>query len=65
MRYTIQRPATIWIETIVEDSATLEDALTMADEHFEQGDYIELQGTWDIDDSRYWTQDQNGQEKYA
>lgn len=65
MRYTIQRPATIWIETIVEDSATLEDALTMADEQFEQGDYIELQGTWDIDDSRYWTQDQNGQEKYA
>jgi hypothetical protein len=65
MRYTIQRPATIWIETIVEDSATLDDALAMADEQFQQGDYIEIQGTWDIDDSRYWTQDETGKVEYV
>jgi hypothetical protein len=64
-RFTVQRPATIWIETVVEDSATLEDAIEMADEQFEQGDYIEIQGTWDIDDTRYWSQDELGEVKYA
>jgi hypothetical protein len=64
-KYTIQRPLTVWVETIVEDFDTLEDALEVADENFKNGDYIELDGTFSIDYDRYWSQDSTGEVKYA
>lgn len=64
MRYTIQRPATIWIETVVE-ADNLDEAIDLADEDFNSGDYVEMIQTWDIDFDRIWTQDQTGQESYA
>ena len=64
MRYTIQRPATIWIETVVE-ADNLEEATELADKDFNSGEYVEMIQTWDIDFDRIWTQDQTGQESYA
>lgn len=60
MKYTVQRPAIIWVETIVEDAASLEDALLFADEQLKQGDYIEIEGTWEIDQNRHWIQTHDG-----
>lgn len=60
MRYTVQKPAVIWLETIVEDAASLEDALLFADEQLAQGDCIEIEGTWEIDRNRYWVQTHDG-----
>lgn len=60
MKYTVQRPAVIWLETVVEDAASLEDALLFADEQLSQGDYIEIEGTWEIDHNRYWIQTHDG-----
>jgi hypothetical protein len=65
MKYTIQRPLTVWVETVVEDFETLEDALEVADENFKNGDYIELDGTFDINYDKYWSQDETGAVKYV
>lgn len=65
MKYTIQRPLTVWVETIVEDFDTLEDALEVADENFKNGDYIELDGTFDINYDKYWSQDELGKVAYV
>jgi hypothetical protein len=65
MKYTIQRPLTVWVETVVEDLETLEDALEVADENFKNGDYIELDGTFDINYDKYWSQDETGAVKYV
>jgi hypothetical protein len=65
MKYTIQRPLTVWVETIVEDFDTLEDALEVADENFRNGDYIELDGTFDINYDKYWSQDELGKVAYV
>jgi len=65
MKYTIQRPLTVWVETVVEDFATLEDALEVADENFKNGDYIELDGTFDINYDKYWSQDETGKVAYV
>jgi hypothetical protein len=65
MKYTIQRPLTVWVETVVEDFDTLEDALEVADENFKNGDYIELDGTFDINYDKYWSQDQTGKVAYV
>ena len=59
MRYTIQRPATIWIETVVEaDDINL--AIELADKDFNSGEYVEMIQTWDIDFERYWIQNETG-----
>lgn len=63
MRYTIQRPSTIWIETVVE-ADTLEEARELADKDFDSGDYLTMEQTYEIDYDRIWIQDENGREYY-
>ena len=63
MKYTIQRPSTIWIETVVE-ADTLEEARQLADKDFDSGDYLTMEQTYEIDYDRIWIQDENGREYY-
>ena len=63
MRYTIQRPSTIWIETVVE-ADTLEEARELADKDFDSGDYLTMEQTYEVDYDRIWIQDENGREYY-
>ena len=63
MRYTIQRPSSIWIETVVE-ADTLEEARELADKGFDSGDYLTMEQTYEIDYDRIWIQDENGREYY-
>jgi hypothetical protein len=63
MKYTVQRPAIIWIETVVE-AEDLDQALELADTKFQKGDYLEIDGTWEIDYERFWVQDESGKEAY-
>jgi len=63
MKYTVQRPAIIWIETVVE-AEDLDQALELADTKFQKGDYVEMDGTWEIDYERFWVQDESGKEDY-
>lgn len=63
-KFTIQRPATIWIETVVE-ADNLDEALHLADDDFSNGEYIEIDGTWNVDFDKYWTQDEKGETTYA
>jgi hypothetical protein len=63
MKYTVQRPAIIWIETVVE-AEDLDQALELADTKFQKGDYLEMEGTWEIDYERFWVQDESGIEAY-
>jgi hypothetical protein len=63
MKYTVQRPAIIWIETEVE-AEDLDQALELADTKFQKGDYVEMDGTWEIDYERFWVQDESGKEAY-
>ena len=59
MRYTIQRPATIWLETVVE-ADNIDEATELADKDFNSGEYVEMIQTWDIDFERYWIQNALG-----
>jgi hypothetical protein len=61
MKYTIQRPATIWLETVVEADG-IDEAIELADKDFNSGDYVEMIQTWDIDFDRFFTQDEKGNE---
>jgi hypothetical protein len=54
--WTVQRPATIWIETKVK-AETLEQALELADVEFSNGEYKEDEDSFSIDDQRYWAMD--------
>jgi hypothetical protein len=63
MKYTIQRPVITWIETVVE-AEDLEEALELADTDFQKGDYVEIEGSWEIDYERFWSQDESGKEIY-
>jgi hypothetical protein len=63
MRYTIQRPSSIWIETVVE-AETLEEARELADKDFDSGDYQTMEMTYEIDYDRIWIQDETGKEYY-
>ena len=60
--YRIQRPSTTWIETTVE-ADSFEQALELADEQFEDGEYKEVDETFDIDYDRYWIEDEDGEVK--
>lgn len=64
MRYTIQRPSTIWIETVVE-ADSLEEARELADTDFDNGDYLTMEQTYEIDYDRIWIQDETGKETYV
>jgi hypothetical protein len=55
--WTLQRPATIWIQTKVE-AETLEQALELADVEFSNGEYKEDEDSFSIDDQRYWAMDE-------
>jgi hypothetical protein len=59
MKYTVQRPQIVWIETEVH-APHLSEALRLADEDFESGNYFTLDATWENDYARYWVQDENG-----
>jgi hypothetical protein len=59
MKYTVQRPQIVWIETEVH-APHLSEALRLADEDFESGNYFTLDATWENDYNRYWVQDENG-----
>lgn len=61
MEYRIQRPSTAWIETTVE-ADSLEEALKLADENFNNGDFEELSNTFEIDYDKFWSEDENGKE---
>jgi hypothetical protein len=62
MEYRVQRPSVVWIEKTVEANS-FEEALEMADEEFESGEYKELDDTFDIDYDRYWIEDEDGETK--
>lgn len=65
MKYTIQRPLTVWVEVVVDEADNLEEALEQADVMFNDGDYAELDGTFDINYDKYWSQDELGAVKYV
>ena len=65
MKYTIQRPLTVWVEVVVDEADNLEEALEKADEMFRDGDYIELHDTFEIDYYRHWVQDATGKVSYV
>jgi hypothetical protein len=58
--YRIQRPSTVWIETTVE-ADSFEEALEKADEQLYEGDYEEVDDTFDIDYDRFWAEDEDGE----
>jgi hypothetical protein len=62
MEYRVQRPSTTWIETKVE-ADSFEQALELADDQFYEGDYEEVDDTFDIDYDRYWIEDENEETK--
>jgi hypothetical protein len=62
MEYRVQRPSSVWIETTVE-ADSFEQALELADEQFSQGEYQELDDTFEVNYDRYWIEDENGETK--
>jgi hypothetical protein len=62
MEYRVQRPSSVWIETIVE-AEDFDEALELADKAYSNGDFEELDGTWEIDYDRYWIEDENEETK--
>ena len=54
--WTVQRPATIWIQTKVE-ADTLQEALELADTEFSNGEYTEDEESFSIDYYQYWAMD--------
>ena len=60
--YRVQRPSTIWIQTTVE-AQSFDEALELADEQFENGEYRDIEDTFDIDYDRYWIEDEDGETK--
>jgi len=59
MRYTVQRPQIVWVETVVY-ADTLEEALELGDERIKQGDYLTLDQTIEINFEQYWVGDEDG-----
>jgi hypothetical protein len=63
MKYTVQRPVVMWVETVVE-AEDKDLALDLADTNFEKGDYLEIEMSSEVDYERYWIQDDLGKEFY-
>jgi hypothetical protein len=59
MEYRVQRPSSVWIETVVE-ADSFEQALELADEQFGSGDFSELDTTWEIHYDRHYIADETG-----
>lgn len=64
MEYRVQRPTSVWIETRVE-ADSFEEALELADEQFQSGDFDEIDDTWETNWDRYWIEDENGETEEA
>jgi hypothetical protein len=62
MEYRVQRPTTVWVETTVE-AEDFDQALDLADEQFRNGDFSELDDTWETNWDRYWIEDETGETK--
>ena len=62
MEYRLQRPSSIWIETVVE-ADNFDQALELADQQFRNGDFSELDTTWEVDFDRYYITDETGNTK--
>ena len=62
MEYRVQRPSSVWIETTVE-ADSFEQALELADEQFSQGEYQELDDTFEVNYDRFWIEDEDGETK--
>lgn len=60
MEYRVQRPATVWVQTKVEANS-FDEALELADEEFSDGNFEELDDTWELDYDRFWTEDEAGE----
>jgi hypothetical protein len=58
--YKVQRPSTVWIETTVEANS-FEEAVELADKAYSNGDFEELDNTFEIDYDRSWIEDENGE----
>jgi predicted metal-dependent hydrolase len=61
MKYTVQRPLTVWVEVVVDEADSVDGALEKAEKMFVEGDYIELHDTFEIDYYRHWVQDEKGE----
>jgi hypothetical protein len=59
MKYTVQRPTEIWVETVVEANS-LEQAIELADKDFDSGDYQTLEGTYGVNYDHAWIQAPDG-----
>jgi hypothetical protein len=64
MEYRVQRPTTVWIETTVE-AEDFDQAIELADKEFRNGDFSEVDDTWETNWDRYWIEDETGETKEA
>lgn len=60
MEYRVQRPTSVWVETKVE-ADSFEEAIELADEKFQSGDFDEVDDTWETNWDRHWAEDENGE----
>ena len=58
--WRIQRPARIWVEATVK-ADTLEDALEVADKEISNGDFIEVDESWEVNWDEFWAIDDKGE----
>ena len=58
--WRIQRPARIWVEATVK-ADTLEDALEIADKEISNGDFIEVDESWEVNWDEFWAIDDKGE----
>lgn len=63
-KYTVQRPSTSWLEVVVR-ADNPDHALEIADEMFEQGQYLVMEQTYEIDYRKYWLQSDEGEISYV
>ena len=62
MKFTVQHPETVWLETVVENASNLEQALELGREQIDRGNYIVFDMTQKTDYEKYWVQDETGKE---
>jgi hypothetical protein len=60
MEYRVQRPSTVWIETVIEANS-FDEALELSEKPFREGDFTELDTTWEIGWDRHWITDETGE----
>ena len=60
MKYKVQRPTSLWIQTTVE-ADSFEMALELADKNFANGDFEEIEDTFGVDYDDYWAKNEAGE----